>query len=123
MRTYSQRKYELTATDGQTLQTIARETIQNLAGNEKSANAIINGIRNQFPNGQVPSGVALPTPPPQLSTLQAQREQIILAGRDRLQTALGATKFYSFEAKLQEQTQAGMRPVQLQPQNSDERAE
>lgn len=122
-RSYAQRKYNLSEADAETLHTIARETIQNLAPNERSAMLIINNIRGQFPNGGIPDGTPLPTPPPQLETLQAEREQIVLAGRDRLHTELGDAQFYSLEEILQQQTQAGMQAVGIKPRTLEEKGE
>lgn len=123
LRTYAARQYDLTEVQSQTLHTIARETLANLADNERRAYIAINAFRAQFPNGEIPAGVPLPTPPPEIAPLQAEREQIVLAGRDRVQQTFGEPVFTDFETNLQRQTQAGLRPVSVDSQNNDARGE
>jgi hypothetical protein len=61
------------------------------------ARAIIREVRSRYHEGKLGVGQAPPELPPELATLQAQRNSIFLRGRDSLQKQLGDQKFAEFD--------------------------
>ncbi len=57
---------------------------------------VIETFSAQYPNRVAPKGQKLPEPPPELKVMQAERNAIVLRGRDRLRAALGEQEFARF---------------------------
>jgi hypothetical protein len=58
-------------------------------------------VSPKFPGGKLPSHSALPPPPPELQTLQDQRDNLVVNNVAALQAALGAPRFQSFDGFIQ----------------------
>lgn len=98
---------------------------------DQQARQIINQYRSQYPNGQLvkkqpsqPSGEFyspriespienVPPVPPQLLTLQNQKNQIILNTKESIRQALGASSFAEFDAAVKEDANNILEPLNL----------
>jgi len=72
---------------------------QELTQQDVKAQAVISKFKAQYPGGVVPPGQTL-LPPPELTTLQQERNAIILKARDRLRAAFGEGEFTRFDSYI-----------------------
>ena len=93
LRSYFTYMAGLDRQQSQTLETIAIETLAQVAEQDARAQTIIDEYDRQFPGGKIPSNIKMPPPPPQLKILQQEKDAMLLKGRDRLQMALGKDGF------------------------------
>ena len=93
LRGYVQTQASLNDEEAQKLDEIAAACVEEVSRQDAKALAVIQVFQARFPGGRIPVGVKLPPPPPELKVLQQERNQIILAARNKLVTALGETGF------------------------------
>ena len=67
---------------------------------DKKAQVIIEEFRSLYPEGDVPEGVVIPSPPAELIALQGERNKAILRARERVKNALGEHEFTRFDEIL-----------------------
>jgi hypothetical protein len=94
---------------------ISRSCVEAVSQQDAKALIVIQKFQSQFPGKRVPVGVKLPPPPPELKPLQRERDQIILAAKKELVSALGES--FDRVAKFAE-TQL---PINIQPDASFKR--
>jgi hypothetical protein len=101
--------------DAQTslVEQIATENNAEVARQDKKARQIIDKFRAKYPGGKVPDGEPMPQAPAELAALQAERDAIILKGRDRLRAALGDDAFGRFDAFVHSQIAPKIKVDQL----------
>lgn len=83
--------------EGIILDQVTSDCEQALAQQDAKAQAVIDAFRSRYPIGDLPAGVSLPPPPPELTTMQEERNAIILRARDRLHAEFGDAKFNRFD--------------------------
>lgn len=88
---------DLSDEDALILDQVTSDCEQALAQQDAKAQAVIDAFRSRYPVGDLPAGVNLPPPPPELATMQEERNAIILRARDRLHAEFGDAKFNRFE--------------------------
>ncbi len=91
-----QKEAALNAVQTRKLDEITDDTLWEVEQQDAKARVVIQKFRAKYPNGIVPRGQKLPEPPPELQTMQEERNAIILRGRDRLRLALGEQEFSRF---------------------------
>lgn len=111
--------------DAQTLtfNEIAASCEQDVKAIDDQAKVIIANFRAQHPGGLMQPGTDLPPPPAELQALQQQRNDVILASRDRLQAAFGEAAFGNFQTFVQEKVAPQIRrePLnEMRPARGDE---
>lgn len=79
-----------------------------IADQDAKAQAVITAFRMRYPVGDLQPGVTLPPPPPELATMQKERNAIILRARDRLHAAFGEQEFRRFDTFVQARTQGSI---------------
>jgi hypothetical protein len=99
---YFQREAGLTKVEADALRQTANEFQSQIEPIDGQANDIIYKLRSAYPSGQIPSGVQVPPPPPELTQLQEQRNQIALNMRDVLNNRLGLTTADRFALFVQQ---------------------
>lgn len=90
LRNHYQTVIGLTATEHEALRTVALKNAQTVKQFDNRAKAIIQAERAKYPNGRVPMGAKLPTPPDSLVQLNQQREDATAADIATLKTVLDA---------------------------------
>lgn len=86
-------KIGLSDAQGATLESVALQCEADVAVVDKKAAPIIKKARSQYVAGMVPKGFSLPATSPELTELQAERNQTILRCRDTLHGLLGEEGF------------------------------
>lgn len=89
LRSYVQTQAGLNDEEARKLNEIAAACVEQVSRQDAKALLVIQAFQSQFPGGKVPGGIKLPPPPPELKTLQEERDQIILAARSQLANDLG----------------------------------
>jgi len=79
------------------LNQIAADCEREVKQQDLRARVIINAFSSQYPDGRVPDGQVPAPPSPELVSMQAERNAIILRARDRLREAYGEEEFGRFE--------------------------
>ena len=92
LRAYLQTQTSLNDEEARKLNEIAAACVEEISQQDAKALAVIQAFRSQFPE-KIPAGVNPPPPPPELKVLQQERDQIILAAKSKLVTALGEASF------------------------------
>lgn len=85
----------------QQLLQVALDCERQIAEEDKKAEAIINSVKARYPEGRIPEGQAPPPLPPELLTMQQERDAAVLRPRDRVRTALGEKAFADLDAFVQ----------------------
>lgn len=93
LRSYIQTQSGLNDEEARKLNEIAVACVEQVSQQDARALLVIQKFQTQFPGGKVPAGVKLPPPPPELTELQQERDQIILAAKSQLATDLGDASF------------------------------
>lgn len=75
---------------------VTTDCAEELARQDAKAKAVIDAFRERYPVGDLPVGVSLPPPPHELTTMQEERNAIILRARERLHSQLGDAAFGRF---------------------------
>jgi len=105
------RRAGLSDREAQDFDQITRDCNQELAQQDAKAQAVIAEFRKRYPLGQLPEGVTLPPPPPELIQLQQEHDAIILRARDRLHAAFGDEEFARFDSFVQSRIKKGIKPA------------
>jgi hypothetical protein len=79
---------------------VTRDCEQELAVQDAKAQVVISKFKARYPSGIVPADETIAPPPPELTTLQLERNAIILRARDRLHAALGEGEFARFDSYI-----------------------
>src|SRR5205085_1056199 len=98
VRTIYKRQAELTDEQALILGRIAAECERDVKQQDLKAKVIIDAYKAQYPDGRVPDGQSPAPPSPELASMQAERNAIILRARDRLRASLGEEEFSRFES-------------------------
>jgi hypothetical protein len=101
LRNFYQVHANLTAAEATLMKQYAQGTTTAVQAVDVQIQAAVARFRAQFPGGKLPSHSALPPPPPELQTLQDQRDNLVLSNVAGLQSALGAGRFQNFDAYVQ----------------------
>lgn len=89
LRSYVQTQANLNDDEARKLKAVAAACVEQIARQDAKALEVIQRLQSQFPGGRIPKGVKLPPPPPELRILQLERDQIILAAKNELDSVLG----------------------------------
>jgi hypothetical protein len=100
-RTMFKKRAALSDEESAILDRVTSDCEQELAQQDAKAQNIIDEYRKNYPLGLIPAGTTLSPPPPELTTLQEERNAIILRARDRLHAELGEAEFARFHAFVQ----------------------
>lgn len=98
LRSAAKQDAELSDEDASALEKIALECEQEVAQKDAEAAEIVKAFKARFPNGFVPHGQTLPPPPPELSRLQQERNEIVMRARGRLRAAMSGPGFQRLDA-------------------------
>jgi hypothetical protein len=116
VRNHIRREAGLSSQESSKLHQIAQTCVGDVAVQDAKAVAVIQKFRSQFPGGRIASGMKLPPPPPELTGLQQERDQIILRARNNLISVLGESGFKKVESFIERRIMSGIRPVEMRPQ-------
>lgn len=114
-RTYYKDKIGLKDKEASLLDEIATQCERETAKVDAKAQRIIAAARARFPNGQVASVEQIPPPPPELKKLQRHRDMIVMRGRHRLVTELGAYGFQQIDDYIKLNFARDVQPSAVQP--------
>jgi hypothetical protein len=92
---------ELSDREDETLKTIARDCMARVTEQDRKAMEVIRAVRARTPDGQLARGEKAPVPQAELAelaALQAERDALILAARDRLRATFGEEEFVRLDA-------------------------
>lgn len=92
-----QKEASLSVGESMALEAIASACQREVNRQDERARIVIQAFRTKFPDGKVPEGSKLPPPPPELITMQEERNAIILRARDQLRVAFGEASFASLD--------------------------
>lgn len=115
LRGHLKKKAKLTDERAEMLDRIALETEREVTQIDKEARKIIDGIRVLHPKGMLKDGEPLPLPPPELTALKEQRNNIILQARERLRLELGDAEFQRFDALIKEDMARRIKKLESEP--------
>ena len=118
LREHYKDKIGLKDEEADLLDEIASESEREVEKIDQKAQKIIDGLRNKYPGGRVPAGEKLPPPPPELKTLQRQRDMIVMRARHRLMTELGAYGFQQVDDFLKLKFTQDLKPAALRPKRA-----
>lgn len=118
LRDHYKTKIGLKDKDAELLDQIAEECERETAKIDAKAQKIIDGVRRQFPNGNVPSTEQLPAPPPELKKLQLKRDMIVMRARHRLVTQLGSDGFRQIDGFIKINFAPEVQPVAASRQST-----
>jgi hypothetical protein len=114
-RAYYENKVKLNTEQGRALDQIAADCEREVAVLDAKAKIIITAFRaSALAKNSVTSGT-LPALPPELKTMQQQRDMIILRARQKLRTALGEEAFQQLDGFIKVDAERNARPAELQP--------
>lgn len=116
VRHYYKRQAKLSDKLDRELERIAAKTDKEVERLDKRAKEVIDNYRAQFPNGEMKKGETLPPAPPELQTLQEERNRAVLAGRDELRKVFGEEEFKRFDEFVQQNVASKMKPVRFDRQ-------
>lgn len=112
LRAYFKDKAKLNDDQGRVLDQVAADCQRDVAKLDTRAKKIIDAYRAQFPKGRATNSQNLPPLPPELQSLQQQRDMTILHARKRLQNALGETAFHQLDDFIKVDAQRNGKPGQ-----------
>lgn len=112
LRTRHKDKLKLTVDQAAELNRIVAESSRETEKLDAQAKRIIDAARARHPEGKIEAGESLPLPPAELGTLQKQRDEVILAARERWRTVLGEEEFRRVDEFLQQDISSKLKPVQ-----------
>ena len=113
------REAALNEQEARLLDEVAAEAISRLMELDARAQQIIAEARARVPGGRLQEGQEPPPPPAELTTLQEEREALVLRARERLEHGFGAASFARFDEFVRRNIGGNMRrpaaPFQHQP--------
>lgn len=95
--TYYRRAAHLSALEDNSLKAIAKDCVQQVTEEDAKAMSLIHSIRAQYPNGLLPNHSALPAVPPELLSMQKDRDRIIDAHIAQLKASFAGDDFSRFD--------------------------
>jgi hypothetical protein len=101
LRNFYQVSAGLTTSEATLLKQTASATATDVQAVDSQIQAVVSQFRAQLPRIDPSGKTAMPSPPPQLRTLQAQKDSAILARVSSLQAGFGATRFQQFDTYVQ----------------------
>lgn len=113
---YFEQSGKLNKEQSAVLKQVANDFINEVYPVDARAKQIIDEVRANYPNGQIPAGQELPAAPAELFTLQQQRNEIVLRHRNNLNNLLGTKSFDKFDLFVQQKIANNMRP--FEPENT-----
>lgn len=99
------------------LNQIAADCERDVKQQDLKAQVIIDAFRARYPDGRVPDGQVPAPPSPELVSMQAERNAIILRARDRLREAFGEEEFGRFETFIERRIASNIK--RLSPAQAD----
>ncbi|SPF53869.1 exported hypothetical protein [Candidatus Sulfopaludibacter sp. SbA4] len=96
LRNYYQTKTGMTAAETALLKSTANSTVKGVHAIDQQIQAAVVSYRGQFRKGTPP-----PPLPPELQTLQTQKDNLILNGLAAIQAGFGAARFQNLDAFVQ----------------------
>ena len=114
---YFKNRANLNAAENKILQETALKYIDEVTSIDNQARAIIVQTRNDLSSGKIKRS---DPPPPELSNLQEQKNQLALQYRNRLQESLGATRFVDFDNFIHNDFASKMQATPLSSVNFDQ---
>jgi hypothetical protein len=105
-----QEKAGLTDAQFQILYQVASDCEQEIIKQDQKAMAVIEAMKAHYPDGKLPAGEGPPPIPPELITMQRDRDNIILLARNRLRQALGEQPFTRFNTFVQSRIASDVKP-------------
>lgn len=109
-----QEKTALNDDQFQELLRVALDCEREVAEQDRKAEAIIQKMRARYPDGRVPAGEAPPPLPPELLTMQQERNAMILSARDHLRQAYGEETFARLNLFVKSQIAPDIKTVTAQ---------
>lgn len=114
-RNHYKDKIGLKDNEASLLDEIATECERETAKVDEQAQRLIQAARARTKNGRAASIEEIPPPPPELKKLQQRRDMIVMRGRYRLFTELGAYGFQQIDDFLKLNFAPDVRPAAVQP--------
>jgi hypothetical protein len=114
LRSYFKRRANLTENEALVLDTVAADCEREVAVLDAKAKLIIDAYRARLVRGKIDSK-NLPPLPPELATLQEQRNLAILHARERLRKSLGHQAFSRLDDFIKINAERNSRPAQVAP--------
>lgn len=111
LRSRYRREARLTEREASLLDEIASDSVNRVDELSARARQLIAEARARVPGGRLQRGQTPPPPPSELSSLQRQREDIVLRARGRLRREFGAQAFTRFDEFVQRNVADNMQPV------------
>jgi hypothetical protein len=101
LRNFYQSRAGLTAEEGVLLKSTAHGVVTALKAVDERIRVAITTYRAQFPNGKWPANTPLPPVPPELFTLQNEKDTVILNGLKAVQSEFAPDRFKQLDAFVQ----------------------
>jgi hypothetical protein len=114
-RTHYKDKIGLKDREASLLEQIATDCERETAKIDERAQRIIEAARSRVQNGRAASIEEIPPPPPELKKLQRHRDMVVMRGRHRLVTELGAYGFQQIDDFLKLNFARDVQPAAVQP--------
>jgi hypothetical protein len=102
---------KLTDQEASFLDEVATDCLSKLSDLDTRAKAVIDIARARVPKGQLREGEVPPHAPPELDSLQRQREAAVLEARERLRSVFSPTSFTRFDDFVQKSIAMNIRDV------------
>jgi hypothetical protein len=115
LRTHYKDKIGLKDREASLLEEIATDCELETAKIDERAQRIIEAARARVQNGRAASIEEIPPPPPELKKLQRHRDMVVMRGRHRLVTELGAYGFHQIDDFLKLNFARDVKPSAVQP--------
>jgi hypothetical protein len=103
LRNYYQNHATLTSTEAALLHSTSHDAVTAIVAVNQQIQAEVALFRSQFAGVKLPHGKPLPAPPPQLRTLQATKDNIIMSHLSSIQTGFGTGRFQHLDNFVQSQ--------------------
>jgi hypothetical protein len=111
LRSHYKRQAHLNDDQEAVLKRIARACEQEVSAKDRQAKELIDAAKAAFPGGRIPQGQTPPPLPPELKTLQEERNAIVLRAREQLRAELGEGEFARFDQFVQQNIANRIKPV------------
>lgn len=111
LRGYVKDQASLSDEEAEKLDEIAATCVEEVSRQDAKAIAVIQTFQSQFPGGKIPAGVKIPPPSKELKALQQERNEIILAARNKLVTDLAETGFNRVAKFVKSSIAPGVKPA------------
>lgn len=111
LRNVYKRRADLSEDQARVLYEIALDCEHQVNQQDAKAKVIIDNFKSRYPGGRVPSGEIPGPPSPELVSMQAERNAIILRARDRLREAFGDEEFKRLKEFVENRIAPNVRPV------------